>query len=67
MRADAAKKICAGKTITIVWEAGLAVLDPAQLLGRLWRGDRLQGQGGRGPTRKCFPKNMQDIARAPLV
>ena len=25
---DAAKKICAGKTITIVWEAGLQSLDP---------------------------------------
>ena len=29
---DAAKKICAGKTITIVWEAGLQSLDPKQLL-----------------------------------
>src|SRR5262245_36862644 len=30
---DAAKKICAGKTITIVWEAGLQSLDPINFSG----------------------------------
>src|SRR6476620_407851 len=34
--ADAAKKICAGKTITIVWEAGLQSLDPLNFSGPKW-------------------------------
>src|SRR5262249_60505226 len=33
---DAAKKICSGKTITIVWEAGLQSLDPLQFSAPLW-------------------------------
>ena len=33
---DAAKKICAGKTITIVWEAGLQSLDPKNFSGPKW-------------------------------
>ena len=33
---EAAKKICNGKTITIVWEAGLQSLDPTQFSGPLW-------------------------------
>ena len=33
---DAAKKICAGKTITIVWEAGLQSLDPLNFSGPKW-------------------------------
>ena len=30
---DAAKKMCNGKTITIVWEAGLQSLDPKNFSG----------------------------------
>ncbi len=34
---DAAKPLCAdGKTITIVWEAGLQSLDPLNFSGPLW-------------------------------
>ena len=33
---EAAKKICSGKTITIVWEAGLQSLDPTLFSGPLW-------------------------------
>jgi multiple sugar transport system substrate-binding protein len=33
---DAAKKICTGKTITIVWEAGLQSEDPKNFSGPLW-------------------------------
>jgi len=33
---DAAKKGCAGKTITIVWEAGLQSLDPLNYSGPKW-------------------------------
>src|SRR3954452_9373065 len=33
---DAAKKICSGKTITIVWEAGLQSLDPLNFSGPKW-------------------------------
>ncbi len=33
---DAAKKMCNGQTITIVWEAGLQSLDPKNYSGPLW-------------------------------
>ena len=33
---DAAKKMCNGKTITIVWEAGLQSLDPKNFSGPEW-------------------------------
>lgn len=33
---DAAKKSCNGKTITIVWEAGLQSLDPKNFSGPMW-------------------------------
>ncbi len=33
---DAAKKMCNGKTITIVWEAGLQSLDPKNFSGPMW-------------------------------
>ena len=33
---DAAKPICSGKTITIVWEAGLQSLDPKNFSGPKW-------------------------------
>src|SRR5690348_17036088 len=37
----AAKKICSGRTITIVWEAGLQSLDPVKFSGPQW--ERLTG------------------------
>jgi multiple sugar transport system substrate-binding protein len=33
---DAAKKLCNGKTITVVWEAGLQSLDPKNFSGPMW-------------------------------
>ncbi len=33
---DAAKKLCNGKTITVVWEAGLQSLDPKNYSGPMW-------------------------------
>jgi multiple sugar transport system substrate-binding protein len=59
---EAAKKICAGKTITIVWEAGLQSLDPTQFSGPLW-----EKQTGckvkvvEVPTAEMFTKIMQEF------
>jgi multiple sugar transport system substrate-binding protein len=59
--ADAAKKICAGKTITIVWEAGLQSLDPLNFSGPKW--EQLTGckvKVVEVPTAEMFTKIMQE-------
>ena len=58
---DAAKKLCAGKTITIVWEAGLQSLDPLNFSGPKWE----QATGCKVkvvevPTAEMFTKIMQE-------
>jgi multiple sugar transport system substrate-binding protein len=58
---DAAKKICAGKTITIVWEAGLQSLDPLNFSGPKW--EQLTGCKVKVievPTAEMFTKIMQE-------
>jgi multiple sugar transport system substrate-binding protein len=58
---DAAKKICAGKTITIVWEAGLQSLDPLNFSGPKW--EQLTGckvKVVEVPTSEMFTKIMQE-------
>lgn len=58
---DAAKKICAGKTITIVWEAGLQSLDPLNFSGPKW--EKLTGckvKVVEVPTAEMFTKIMQE-------
>jgi multiple sugar transport system substrate-binding protein len=58
---DAAKKICAGKTITIVWEAGLQSLDPKNFSGPKW--EQLTGckvNVVEVPTAEMFTKIMQE-------
>ena len=58
---DAAKKICAGKTITIVWEAGLQSLDPQNFSGPKW--EQLTGckvKVVEVPTAEMFTKIMQE-------
>ncbi len=59
--ADAAKKVCAGKTITIVWEAGLQSLDPLNFSGPKW--EQLTGckvKVVEVPTAEMFTKIMQE-------
>jgi multiple sugar transport system substrate-binding protein len=58
---EAAKKICAGKTITIVWEAGLQSLDPLNFSGPKW--EQLTGckvKVVEVPTAEMFTKIMQE-------
>jgi hypothetical protein len=58
---DAAKKQCAGKTITIVWEAGLQSLDPLNFSGPKW--EQLTGCKVKVievPTAEMFTKIMQE-------
>jgi multiple sugar transport system substrate-binding protein len=58
---DAAKKICAGKTVTIVWEAGLQSLDPLNFSGPKW--EELTGckiKVEEVPTAEMFTKIMQE-------
>ena len=58
---DAAKKICAGKTITIVWEAGLQSEDPKNFSGPKW--EELTGCKVKVievPTDQMFTKIMQE-------
>jgi multiple sugar transport system substrate-binding protein len=58
---DAAKKICAGKTVTIVWEAGLQSLDPLNFSGPKW--EQLTGckvKVVEVPTAEMFTKIMQE-------
>src|SRR6478609_11617161 len=58
---DAAKKQCAGKTITIVWEAGLQSLDPLNFSGPKW--EQLTGckvKVVEVPTAEMFTKIMQE-------
>ena len=58
---DAAKKICAGKTITIVWEAGLQSLDPNNFSGPKW--EQVTGckvKVVEVPTAEMFTKIMQE-------
>ena len=59
---DAAKPICSGKTITIVWEAGLQSLDPLNFSGPLW--EKLTGckiKVVEVPTAEMFTKIMQEF------
>ena len=58
---DAAKKICAGKTVTIVWEAGLQSLDPLNFSGPKW--EQLTGckiKVIEVATEEMFTKIMQE-------
>jgi multiple sugar transport system substrate-binding protein len=58
---DAAKKICAGNTITIVWEAGLQSLDPLNFSGPKW--EQLTGckvKVVEVPVAEMFTKIMQE-------
>jgi multiple sugar transport system substrate-binding protein len=58
---DAAKKICTGKTVTIVWEAGLQSLDPLNFSGPKW--EQLTGckvKVVEVPTAEMFTKIMQE-------
>ena len=58
---DAAKKICAGKTITIVWEAGLQSLDPLNFSGPLWEKETgCKVKVVEVPTAEMFTKIMQE-------
>jgi multiple sugar transport system substrate-binding protein len=59
---EAAKKICAGKTITIVWEAGLQSLDPTQFSGPLWEKETgCKVKVVEAPTAEMFTKIMQEF------
>ena len=58
---DAAKPICSGKTITIVWEAGLQSLDPKNFSGPKW--EQLTGckvNVVEVSTAEMFTKIMQE-------
>ncbi len=58
---DAAKKICAGKTITIVWEAGLQSLDPKNFSGPRWEKETgCKVSVVEVPTAEMFTKIMQE-------
>ena len=58
---DAAKKICAGKTITIVWEAGLQSLDPLNYSGPKWEAATgCKVKVVEVPTAEMFTKIMQE-------
>jgi multiple sugar transport system substrate-binding protein len=58
---DAAKKICAGKTITIVWEAGLQSLDPLNFSGPMWEKETgCKVKVVEVPTAEMFTKIMQE-------
>src|SRR3954470_24510038 len=58
---DAAKKICAGKTITIVWEAGLQSLDPKNFSGPRWEKEAgCKVSVVEVPTAEMFTKIMQE-------
>src|SRR5215813_864709 len=58
---DAAKKICSGKTITIVWEAGLQSLDPLNFSGPRWEKETgCKVKVVEVPTAEMFTKIMQE-------
>ncbi|HEX4986424.1 MAG TPA: extracellular solute-binding protein [Burkholderiales bacterium] len=58
---EAAKKICAGKTITIVWEAGLQSLDPKNFSGPMWEKETgCKVNVIEVPTEEMFTKIMQE-------
>ncbi|HZP93657.1 MAG TPA: extracellular solute-binding protein [Burkholderiales bacterium] len=59
---EAAKKMCAGgKTITIVWEAGLQSLDPLNFSGPKWeKATGCKIKVVEVPTAEMFTKIMQD-------
>jgi multiple sugar transport system substrate-binding protein len=58
---EAAKKICSGKTITIVWEAGLQSLDPLNFSGPLWEKETgCKVKVVEVPTAEMFTKIMQE-------
>ena len=59
---EAAKKICNGKTITIVWEAGLQSLDPTQFSGPLWEKETgCKVKVVEVPTAEMFTKIVQEF------
>src|SRR6266481_4182017 len=58
---EAAKKICAGKTITIVWEAGLQSIAPLNYSGPLWEKETgCKVKVVEVPTAEMFTKIMQE-------
>ncbi len=59
----AAKPLCeGGKTITIVWEAGLQSLDPTQFSGPLWEKETgCKVKVVEVPTAEMFTKIMQEF------
>lgn len=59
---DAAKPLCAGgKTITIVWEAGLQSLDPLNFSGPMWeKATGCKVKVVEVPTAEMFTKIMQE-------
>ena len=58
---EAAKKICSGKTITIVWEAGLQSLDPKNFSGPMWEKETgCKVNVIEVPTEEMFTKIMQE-------
>ncbi len=58
---EAAKKICNGKTITIVWEAGLQSLDPKNFSGPMWEKETgCKVNVIEVPTEEMFTKIMQE-------
>jgi multiple sugar transport system substrate-binding protein len=58
---DAAKKICSGKTISIVWEAGLQSLDPLNFSGPMWEKETgCKVKVVEVPTAEMFTKIMQE-------
>src|SRR5882672_6245725 len=58
---DAAKKSCAGKTVTIVWEAGLQSLDPLNFSGPRWEKETgCKVKVVEVPTAEMFTKIMQE-------
>ncbi|MGB7184887.1 MAG: sugar ABC transporter substrate-binding protein [Burkholderiaceae bacterium] len=58
---EAAKKICTGQTITIVWEAGLQSLDPLNFSGPLWEKETgCKVKVIEVPTAEMFTKIMQE-------
>jgi len=59
--ADAAKKICAGKTIPTVWETGLQSLGPLNLSGPMWEKETgCKVKVVEVPTAEMFTKIMQE-------
>lgn len=59
---DAAKKMCNGKTITIVWEAGLQSLDQKFLWADVGKTNYLQDKCYRGVNRRYVHKDYARVS-----